>query len=131
MSETVQKPKTDTILKCGRCGKTEQVNFQESMTLGWKECCGEPMRLTKTTADIRKAIKGALEAQVCILCRQPASHKVSYTVPDGKETTISVLACYRHSYDLRDVLKWYLVTQSLWYPDCIKIVDIVSSIELS
>ena len=131
MTETVQKPEVDTILRCGKCGKTEQVNFQESLIHGWQKCCGQIMWLSQTTANIRKAVSKAREANVCIICTESSSHRITYAIPDGKGTTLSVLACQTHRHDLRDALKWYLVGQGLWYPNCIKMVDTVSGIEES
>ena len=61
------------------------------------------------------------------LIPQPAQVSVSYIIPSesfaGKpileSVGISAFVCERHKADFIQTLKWYLVSEGLWYPDCI------------
>lgn len=72
-------------------------------------------------------------AQKCCICEelrkegkikedevQSTFTRVSYTIPTPeKKVKISTPICERHKQDFSDALKWYLVSESLWYPGCI------------
>jgi hypothetical protein len=123
--DKMTSPKPDTTVRCSRCGKSEKVNFQESLTRGWKECCGQQMAVIVTHADVEKAVQGALAAKVCFLCSQDADWRIVYKVPDGEDTTIAAFCCDVHRWNLRDALKWKLVSDGLWYPHCITMENIL------
>lgn len=47
----------DSTLECRTCSVTREVNFGQCLEAGWPRCCGETMRLIKTTVSIALELK--------------------------------------------------------------------------
>jgi len=50
----------NTKVKCSKCGKEEQVNFEECLGNGFPKCCGYTMTMIYTKANIERAVVGTI-----------------------------------------------------------------------
>ena len=54
----------DTIVKCPYCGKTEYLNFEQSLRNGWSKCClGYTMPIVWQNIDKNKVISNIVRMQ--------------------------------------------------------------------
>jgi hypothetical protein len=54
----------DTEVACRRCGATTRVSFAAALADGFPPCCGRPMRVVSTDAEIDEAVRLHVSTQL-------------------------------------------------------------------
>jgi hypothetical protein len=63
---------SDTLVKCGTCGREERVQFSVCLARGWPRCHGQTMAMATTDADVGEATRDVIDAQLPPQPRQEA-----------------------------------------------------------